>query len=146
MSHDSSERLKAPEASYLHFWHCIIINELSFLNPRLDLGFVSWFKLKLKGRGTVRETILSSNFSYWLFQGGASFMDLFWFCACLCHTAMSFPFRKGLISWLSCMWCVLVLLLLSHTVSWVRCATWLYRFLILAFFLTLIVSYPGHSA
>ena len=40
---------------------------------------------------------------------------------------------KGLTSWLSCMWCFLVLLSLSHMVSWVRCCTWLYQFLIFAF-------------
>ena len=31
----------------------------------------------------------------------------------------------------------IVFLLLSHVVSWVRCGTWLYRFLIFASFLTL---------
>ena len=58
----------------------------------------------------------------------------------LCHTAMSISrslVGKGLTSWLSCMWCFLVVLSLSHTVSFVRCGTWLYRFLIFAFFLTL---------
>ena len=39
---------------------------------------------------------------------------------------------------LSCMWWFLVFLSLSHSVSWVRCGTGLYRFLIFAFFLTLI--------
>ena len=37
----------------------------------------------------------------------------------------------------SCMW---YLLLLSHVVSWVRCGTWLYRFLIFAAFLTFIIQ------
>ena len=38
----------------------------------------------------------------------------------------------------SCLWCLIVLLLLSHVVSWVRCGSWLYWFLIIAPFLTLI--------
>ena len=38
----------------------------------------------------------------------------------------------------SCLWCFIVFLSLSHVVSWVRCGTWLYRFLIFApFFLRL---------
>ena len=36
-------------------------------------------------------------------------------------------------SWLSCVWHFLVLLLLNNIVSWVRCGTRLYRFLIFAF-------------
>ena len=36
----------------------------------------------------------------------------------------------------SCWWCLLYFLLLSHVVSWVRCGTRLYRFLIFAVFLT----------
>ena len=36
----------------------------------------------------------------------------------------------------SCLWCLIVFLSLSHVVSWVRCGTWLYRFLIFAAFLT----------
>ena len=57
----------------------------------------------------------------------------------LCHTVLSFPgsLGKGLAPWLSCVWCFLVVFSLSHMVSWVRCGTWLYRFLIFAFFLTL---------
>ena len=35
----------------------------------------------------------------------------------------------------SCLWCLIVFLSLSHVVSWVRCGTWLYRFLIFAAFL-----------
>ena len=46
------------------------------------------------------------------------------------------PAGKGLTSWL---WLVMfiVFLLLSHVVSWVRCGTRLYRFLIFVSFLTL---------
>ena len=39
----------------------------------------------------------------------------------------------------SCLWCFFVILLLSHLVSWDRCGTWLYRFLILVVFLILSV-------
>ena len=55
--------------------------------------------------------------------------SFFVICICRCHTAMSFfaalwsPGVKRLISLLSCMWCFLVFLSLSHMVSWVRCGT-----------------------
>ena len=45
---------------------------------------------------------------------------------------------KGLTFWLSCTCCFPVCLSLSLVVSWVRCGTWLYRFLIFAFFFTFI--------
>ena len=87
---------------------------------------------------------------------------------CLLIAALWSPAGKGLTSWLSCihllwhlwinvydkklqftpikymfcsmfcMWCFLVFLSLSHVVSWVRCGTCLYRFLIFALFLTFI--------
>ena len=53
--------------------------------------------------------------------------------SCLFNAALWSPAGKGLISWLSCMWCFLVFLSLSHVVS----PTWLYGFLIFALFLTL---------
>ena len=50
------------------------------------------------------------------------------------------PERKGLTSWLLFVVFVvfIVILLLSHLVSCDRCGTWLFRFLILAVFLTFI--------
>ena len=45
------------------------------------------------------------------------------------------PARKGLTSWLLLVMFI-VFLLLSHVVSWVRCGSWLYCFLIFAVFLT----------
>ena len=45
------------------------------------------------------------------------------------------PEGKGLTSWLLFVMFI-VILLLSHLVSWDRCGTCLYRFLILAVFLT----------
>ena len=64
---------------------------------------------------------------------------LFVFCFCLCHTVLSVPCslvvtcleRTDLLALLYIMFsCVLSL---SHMVSWVRCGTWLYWFLIIAF-------------
>ena len=37
----------------------------------------------------------------------------------------------------SVLWCLIVSLSLSHVVTWIRCGTWLYWFLIIATFLTL---------
>ena len=88
----------------------------------------------------------SSKLFYWPFQGGTSFVDLLCFCSvfcliCLCARlficALWSPYGKGLTSWLSfvvsnCEFVTFPLL------SWVRCGTWLYRFLIFAPLLTLI--------
>ena len=46
------------------------------------------------------------------------------------------PEGIGLTSWLLFVMFI-VILLLSHLVSWYRCGTWLYQFLFLAVFLTL---------
>ena len=65
---------------------------------------------------------------------GSFYLFLFAFAFCdVCFL----PVRKGLTSWLSCVWYILVRLSLSHTVPWVRCGTWFYRFLTFAFPLTL---------
>ena len=82
---------------------------------------------------------------YWPFQGGTSFVDLLCFCSvlcllCLCARlficALWSPAGKGLTSWLSFVVsnCEFVTFPL---VSWVRCGTWLYRFLIFTPLLTL---------
>ena len=65
------------------------------------------------------------------------FVFIFAILSCPCHAALWSPGRKWLTSWLSCMCGFLVFLSLSHTVSWVRCGTWLRLFLIFAFFLTI---------
>ena len=57
--------------------------------------------------------------------------------SCLFFTALWSPAGKGLPSWQSCAWCFVVFLSLSHVVSYVRCCTWLYLFLIFVSFLTL---------
>ena len=82
----------------------------------------------------------SSKIFYWPFHGGTSFMDLLCFCSvlcllCLCARlficALWSPAGKGLTSWLSFVVynCKFVTFPL---VSWVRCGTWMYRFLIFA--------------
>ena len=91
-----------------------------------------------------------SEFRYWPFQGGASFVDPFcYLCffiilSCLFLAALWSPAVKGLTSWLSCVWCFLVFLSLSHMVSQVSYGTWLYWFLIFAFF-TFIISASSMS-
>ena len=89
----------------------------------------------------------SSTIFYWPFEGGTSFVDLFCFCSVLCLLclwarlficALWSPAGKGLTFWLSFVVsnCEFVTFPL---VSWVRCGTWLYRFLIFAPLLTLII-------
>ena len=63
--------------------------------------------------------------------------------SCLFLEALWWPARKGPTSWLSCIWCFLVFLSLSHMVSWVRCGAWLYPFLIFASSL-LCLNYKFH--
>ena len=100
-----------------------------------EVGAVNWFKP-------------SSKIFYWPFQGGTSFVDLSCFCSvscllCLCARlficALGSPAGKGLTSWLSFVVSIMSLSL-SPLVSWVRCGTWLYRFLIFAPLLTLVCS------
>ena len=62
---------------------------------------------------------------------------VFLMLSCLFMAALWSPVGKGLTSWLLLVMFI-VLMLLSHVVSWVRCGTWLYRFLIFAVFLTLL--------
>ena len=101
---------------------------------------------------------LSSKIFYWPFQGGTSFVDFLCFCSalcllCLCERlficALWSPAGKGLTSWLFVVTCweradLLALVcgvycefVTFPLVSWVRCGTWLYRFLIFAPLLTL---------
>ena len=96
-------------------------------------------------RGWRRESDLSppGKCFYWPFQGCTSFVDLLFylfivfimlsrlFIAALWSTA-----GKGLTSWL---WCLIVFLSLIAVISWNRCGTWLYQFLIFAAFLTFTV-------
>ena len=90
----------------------------------------------------------SSKIFYLSFQSGTSFVDLLCFCSVLCLLclcvrlficALWSPAGKGLTSWLlfvvsNCEFATFSL------VSWVGCGTWLYRFLIFAPLLTLVVK------
>ena len=86
---------------------------------------------------------------YWPFQGGASFFFnpfcylcfVFVMMSCLFIATLWPPAENSLTSWLSCLWCFLVVLSLLHVVSCVRCDTWWHRFLILAFFLSFDITY-----
>ena len=108
---------------------------------------MSWSTFELRVRfEPLNRFKPSSKIFYWPFQGGTSFVDLICFCSvlcllCLCARlficALWSPAWKGLTSWLSFVVsnCEFVAFPL---VSWVRCSTWLYRFLILAPLLTLL--------
>ena len=80
-------------------------------------------------RGWRRENGLSPpvKYFYWPFQGGISFVDHLCFL-CLVSLMLSFiaaswsPAEKELTSWLLLVM-IIVFLLLSHVVSWVRCGT-----------------------
>ena len=85
----------------------------------------------------------SSKIFYWPFQGGTSFVDLLCFCSVLCllclcaSVCMCFVVtcweRADLLALVCGVFCEFVTFPL---VSWVRCGTWLYRFLIFAPLLT----------
>ena len=70
-----------------------------------------------------------------------SVLCLLCLCACLFICALWSPAGKGLTSWLSFVVsnCEFVTIPL---VSWVRCGTWLYRFLIFAPLLTFLWMFP----
>ena len=107
---------------------------------------MSWSTSELRVRlAPLNRFKPSSKIFYWPFQGGTSFVDLLCFCSvlcllCLCARlfiyALWSPAGKGLTSWRSFVvsYCEFVTFPL---VSWVRCGTWLYRFLIFAPLLTL---------
>ena len=57
--------------------------------------------------------VINSDIHFWMFV----------MLSCLFNAALWSAAGKGLTSWLSCMWCFLVLLSLSHVVSWVRYGT-----------------------
>ena len=110
---------------------------------KIKRGF--WSCFRGLHEGWRRETGLSPpvKYFYWRFQGGTSFVDhLCYFCLvfvmlsriCLlmpCGHLLGMGWPHG-----SHLWCLIMCLSLSHVVSWVRCGTWLYRFLIFALFLT----------
>ena len=122
----------------MHWWvrglSCKPNNYLSWCTSelRVRLAPLNWFKP-------------SSKTFYWPFQGGTFLWIFLCFCSvlcllCLCARlficALWSPAGKGLTSWLSFVVsnCEFVTFPL---VPWVRCGTWLYRFLIFAPLLTL---------
>ena len=89
----------------------------------------------------------------WPFQGGASFVDLLCFCSALCLLCFVrvclcvlcgrlLGGGAGLLALVCGVFCGFVAFPL---VSWVRCGTWLYRFLIFAPLLTFINVLPEVS-
>ena len=121
-------------------------------NPRL-LGLESR-TLPLSNCAPWNQFKPSSKIFYWRFQGCIlllwflyvfSVLCLLCLCGLLFICALWSPAGKGLTSWLSSVVsnCEFVTFPL---VSWVRCATWLYRFLIFAPLLTLIwIKAAWHS-
>ena len=88
------------------------------------------------------------HYFYWPFQGGASFVDPFviWVLClslfyCLICSLQSCDHLLGKTWPLGSLVCSFRLVLsLSHIVSWVKCGTWLYLFMIFAYFLTFILG------
>ena len=64
----------------------------------------------------------------------------------VCHAFLSMHCDLVVMCWegltflLSCMWCFIVFMSLSHIMSWVRCGAWLHRFRIVVFYLTLMLN------
>ena len=105
---------------------------------------MSWSTSELRVRlAPLNRFKPSSKIFYWPFQGGTSFVDLSCFCSvlcllCLCASVyMCFVVtcweRADLLALVCGVFCEFVTFPL---VSWVRCGTWLYRFLIFAPLLT----------
>ena len=105
---------------------------------------MSWSTSELRVRlAPLNRFKPSSKIFYWPFQGGTSFVDLLCFCSdlcllCLCASVyMCFVVtcweRADLLALVCGVFCEFVTFPL---VFWVRCGTWLYRFLIFAPLLT----------
>ena len=100
---------------------------------------LSWSKLRVR-LAPLNRFKPSSKIFYWPFQGGTSFVDLFWFffylvfamplCSSvyMCLMVTCWKRLNSLLSFVvsNCEFVTFPL------VSWVRCGTWLYRFLIFA--------------
>ena len=106
----------------------------------LIIDFALSEKVRLEGETGLSPPV---KYSYWPFPRryflcGSSLLIVPLFIAALWS-----PARKGLTSWLLLVMFI-VFLLLSHVVSWVRCGTWLYRFLIFAIFLTFSMEFVNN--
>ena len=97
---------------FCHFPICV----LSHISTKIEVCTVG-HALALQYCFTGRSKV---NFSY------LCLMFVLIMLSCLFLLTLLSPAGKGLTSWLSCVWCVLVLLSLSHMVSQVRCGSWLY--------------------
>ena len=105
--------------------------------------YVSWSTSELRVRlAPWNRFKRSSNIFYWPFQGGISFVEhlcYVWLVfIMLCYLLVTCWERADLLAILALVCVFTCVLSFSHVVSWVRCATWLYRFLIFATFLTLV--------
>ena len=110
---------------------------------------MSWSTSELRVRlAPLNRFKPSSKIFYWPFQGGTSFVDLLCFCSVLCllcfvHVCLlcfvvTCWERADLLALVCGVFCEFVTFPL---VSWVRCGTWLYRFLIFATLLTLTMNF-----
>ena len=99
---------------------------------------------------SLKDCLPSSKIFYWPFQGGTSFVHLLCICSvlcllCLCASVyMCFVVtcweRADLLALVCGVFCEFVTFPL---VSWVRCGTWLYRFLIFAPYLLCKTTSPA---
>ena len=88
----------------------------------------------------VLRIIVSGAYLLYSLRWDSKYRSFVLFVPCVCHAFTSlhccrlkgWPLGSRL-----CLWCLIVGLSLSLVVSWVRCGTWLYRFLNFAPFLTL---------
>ena len=115
----------------------VTLPNMSWSTLELGVGLAPWGWFGPSGR-----------MFYWLFQGGTSFVDLLCFCSVLCLLCLCARLFicalwspaggrllwAGLLALVCGVYCDFVTFPL---VSWVRCGTWLYRFLIFAPLLTL---------
>ena len=121
----------------LRFWHyLVILNSFlgTWINILLDKSRISGFSGA--GLGNLNLTI-----QRWYFFCGSFVCFLCLVLGVLSRlflAALWSPAGRGLTSWLLIV--MIMFLSLSHVVSWVRCGTWLYSFLIFVTFLTLIFS------
>ena len=108
--------------------------------------YVSWSTSELRVRlAPLNRFKPSSKIFYWPFQGSTSFVDLLCFVlSCVCYVLCASVYmcfvvtcweRADLLALVCGVFCEFVTFPL---VSWVRCGTWLYRFLIFATLLTLL--------
>ena len=124
----------------LSSWFLMIVMWLFLAMPQLWLSLWSRYFLIIL---TYYFKVLQWLFTY--HSKAELFVDpflLFVVPICLCYTVFYVPCRLVITcweivsSWLSCMWCFLVFLSLSHMVSGVRCGNLFHQFLIIAFYFT----------